>query len=363
MTARGLIQNFAANQSSSNKHMMSNSTSSRSLFFSIIALLLLWLGFVEWKKFGATPVPNQNLISPESTETISRPISSSRPIAQPSQATRIHLPVIGEIVGSKWISGLTFKNPDPLYSEAYIITPEILVDVEGRFLAARAGDDAFATFPTPKRYHEVMGLLLDRDVQHSEAPKALTERVLSVKIKPTDLENTDFQQMLWRITANSGLFKYGLWYHAEVQYEGETQPRTVLIHTWTLGPLSEKTQKLPRYFADIEPKFIPFDSPAIPGANRYGTNVGIKAWQTNGEAGEERYVTEPWAGLSPWKDDEMDPNYGELLPNEFSVPMDRTIDVRFFQDLSSRASRPDIAPEVKARLDREAAEKAAAKNK
>jgi hypothetical protein len=43
--------------------------------------------------------------------------------------------------------------------------------------------------------------------------------------------------------------------------------------------------------------------------------------------------------------------------------MDRTNDVRFFQDLTSRAIRPDIAPDVKALLDHEAAEKAAAKNK
>ncbi len=271
--------------------------------------------------------------------------------------------MLGEIAGAKWISEQTFRNPDPLHSDVNTVTPDILVDEQGRFLAAKAGDDAFTTVSIPERYHEVLGLLLETKGQHSEAPKELTERVLSVKIKPADLGNIDFRNMIWSIAADHRTPKYELWYHAEVEYEGESPPRNVLIHTWSLGPISEKSRKLPRFFADVEPEFIPYDSSAIPGANRYGTNVGIRAFQTNGEAGEERYVTEPWAGLSPWKDNELDPKYGELLPNEFSVPMDRTIDVRFFQDLSSRASRPDIAPEVKARLDREAAEKAASKSR
>jgi hypothetical protein len=80
---------------------------------------------------------------------------------------------------------------------------------------------------------------------------------------------------------------------------------------------------------------------------------------TPGQAGLTRYVTEPWAGLSPWKDEQLDPNYGELLPVELLTHLDKTGKMRSIQmgSASGKGLNPPIKPEVKARLDREAAEK------
>jgi hypothetical protein len=165
------------------------------------------------------------------------------------------------------------------------------------------------------------------------------------------------------MTANSSAYKYMVVYPVEVQIANESQVRQMLIKVWNDGTILEKSWKSNAPSADMGSGTIPFNSPQIAGANHYSALVGIKLWQTNGEGGQERFVTEPWAGLCPWADEQLDPFYGELLPDELTVPVQQTWPhPRGFPYLGT-GPNPPILPEVKARLDREAAKKAASKSR
>jgi hypothetical protein len=339
------------------------SRSTRKYFIASLGLLCLLLLAAVWfflpSKIEDLAGPSHDQEQPPSK------VVQGKKRDSPSHATRpliVAHPLLGEVTGAKWLTNQMFRNLQSGYAGPEYPPLDLLLDPDGLVLAAVCGEITFSTIPDPKLYEEVLGYVaIPPGETYSHAPKELLGKIASVKLKPFPPDDPLMGSWIVSMTSRGEILKSGIWFYSEVQFEGEPHPRNVMISTWNDGKINERTHKglSPSISFEADPNRIPYESPAIPGANRYAATVGIQVATTPGQSGLSRYVTEPWAGLSPWKDEQLDPNYGELLPDELLIPISETVDFNAYQSrLSAGANQWPIKPEVKARLEREAAEKA-----
>jgi hypothetical protein len=71
------------------------------------------------------------------------------------------------------------------------------------------------------------------------------------------------------MTGRGEAFKFGIWFYAEVQFEGNSRPQDVLIRTWNLGTVDERTTKL------LTPARSPAEAAATAAAAAAATENGF----------------------------------------------------------------------------------------
>jgi len=333
----------------------------------VLAAFLLWFIF-ENRRVVAQSAEDPTTAAPSTAKMDARPVIPN-PSESGSRPLEIQLPFVGTITGARWIKGVAYRE-DANPSNPPV---DMLVDEQGQMLAARWGDDAYASVPGDAAYRNLFtGQHLTPDGQ-SSIPK-------SVRLLPIPFPNHNTEQALLGATQGGpGPIKFQTWIPLCVEFEDDPTLYAAMFTIFTDGLLAESALNCVNGARLEEEGEIPtrYRPPVIPGASRYATQAYISTAPIRGlpdpyqeyapiSFGGAR-VNEAWAGFSPWRDEQIDPDYGDRRVNELWTPHDRAIYQQgAFLSLRRNGEGKLYTPVNKesearyeARLAREAAEKAA----
>lgn len=254
---------------------------------------------------------------------------------------------------------------------------DVMVDEAGRFLTARRGDEAFASYPKLDVYWNVLK-------QQTSNREGLKKRVKSVRNLPLPWPSRDTEDGIVSAGGRgeqTDRIKIHTWVPVAVEFYDDPALHATMISIRSEGTIIEAELNQGIRELLLSPDKHLYDPPVVAGANRFATLVKITTGPIAGlrapYVGYEPvgflgvYLTEPWAGLSPWTDEQIDPIYGDRRADESFIPDDIAVSdesIHPSRDWTYSYFRKEdgsvIAPQreeaearYQARLAREAAEK------
>ena len=309
----------------------------------VVCAVMLFLIFNQSGDTGRNPRRIPAITSPgaagRAVPVQKMPDGTERPLS-------LRLPAIGRVQGSRWIPGHQFQRIGPESLSRIANLPlDVLVDAEGRFLAARRGGTRFDTRMSDTSMIRLLQYAIyreceDRRQRQGGPPLPAVSRVSLSSLAWDDLRvgnaiklvmNRGYSHMS-NAGGNSSLEQIlsrfeDTYYFFEVQFEGEANARHIAVRRFTDGRVWKDQSDGPNTF------------PALPEPYISGTNVNGSAvfyFVREQHPTEQRepswlFLTEPWDGPCPWPEDRLDPNIGHDRINEF-----------FFPDEAPVAPMPDI---------------------
>ena len=252
------------------------------------------------------------------------PDGIQRPLSQ-------YIPAVGRVTGARWIPQHEFLMSDPKNEskrEWVHVKLDVLVDAEGRFLAARRGGTRFDTRLPDSSLHQMLRYATydeftkrtHLDATHLPAVQHVTPARL-----PLDDPNLGdgIKYLMQRYYVRYGNvpqeeFLRGMedtYYCYEVQLAGEATPRFITVRRYSDGKVW-KSQ-------DGSGTWPALPEPYISGTNSNGASaIYIVRENHPTEWREPVYfcLTEPWDGPCPWPEERLDPAIAHDRLNEFYFP-------------------------------------------
>lgn len=310
-----------------------NTRTSDIRYFTLLGLGLVFICFMAW--FVVCDWHPTQVIANSDTKSIAHQIAIQKPdksleplpAAFTGRPLEIDLPVIGAVHGSRWIKNAPiFDDGRPPEAQ-----PDLLVDDKGHMLAAREGDSAYASLTNQEIYRKVLTSNAFSSDQ-SEAPIIKSIRHLPLPW-PSDFISIGINRSSKHNFQN---LRLATWVPLVVEYEDDPALYATMLRVSTSGTIIEGQREywlpglLLHHPKEVQIRYV---KPVVAGANRFATLVFIET----GKLGLPHYVeysplesagmylTEPWIGSSPWRDEQIDPFFGERRPDELFIPNDQPV--------------------------------------
>lgn len=348
-------------------------------YLILAAVGVVLIGFIAWFAFDGIRQPQGNLPPDPDPSTGQLPVGKidlmPDPVAPspPDRPLELNLPALGTVKGAKWIRSVSIIKED-----GNSLPPlDLLVDGQSQLLAARLGNEAFASHPAMDVYWRVLK-------QQTSVSEGLNKKVKSVRHLPLPWPSRE---------AEAGIIRaYGGWQFAKpeietwvplaIEFQDDANLHATMLSVSTDGRIFEGRLHPKVHNEDgLSPYKHLYKPPVVAGASRFATMVKITTGSIPGLPApyveynpvgfQGVFFTEPWASDSPWLDEQIDPVYGDRLPDEYYVPDDNAVGYNFLDSSKYIAYgyyqkkdgtvgvpiREEAEARYQARLAREAAEK------
>lgn len=283
------------------------------------------MGLLTWKSIKeiavvAPSIPVNPVLAPAGVKSGQKP--PRNPEAEKVRPLQIEVPIVGNLHGVAWFK-LNYSDP-----EGRMPSVDVLTNEQGLALMARHGEEAYATLPNQKACQEFLPKYF--------IPYSGYSALKYVRICPLPVDDPSFRQVILSNFVSSPLFRLQTFIPLEFEFEKDPNGRRVrrgvlkITNCTTIGEAD-----LHVTYGDIfNPERKSYEPPVVAGANRFGTLVflGFTEIPLPGEidpnlnhSGKPVSIHEPWARGTPWRDEQLDPIYGDYRIDELSIPSDSLV--------------------------------------
>lgn len=303
----------------------SDSFGCRYLLLAAVGFLLI--GFIAWFAFDGMRQTQAKLppISNPSVRQLSAGKVDPADPSPPDRPLELNLPAIGTVRGARWI-----KNVSILKQDGSGLPLHLLMDGQSQLLAARLGNEAFASHPNMDVYWKVLK-------QQTSVSEGLKKKVKSVRHLPLPWPSQEAESSLIGAWGGWSAVKSGIktWVPLAVEFQDGPKLHATMLSVSTAGTIFEGRLHGHGYEGGFSPHKHLYKPPVVAGASRFATMVEITTAPIRGlppqyvdynpVGFQGVFLTEPWASASPWLDEQIDPVYGNRRSDEYYIPDDNAV--------------------------------------